>query len=418
MKKLNATTVYLIYNSSTSLFFAIVFTVNLIYQATIVNLNPLELVLVGTVLETAIFLFEVPTGVVADVYSRRLSIIIGVFLIGAGFILEGSFPYFGTVLACQILWGIGYTFTSGATAAWISDEVGEEVAGRAFLRGSQAGLAGGLLGTVISVVIGSIRVNIPIIVGGALFLVLGIFLIAAMPEHGFTPKLRPPARLAESSVFEDWQGLLQTLRNGVKLVRSSRGLVMILLIGLFFGLYSEGYDRLWTPHLLRDFVIPSWYGWKPVVWFGLINIVGMLLGIGGTELARRGVNPDNHRISLRFLLADSAFLVAGLAVFALTQSFFLGLAAIWTISLTRTLQGPYFTAWVNRQLTSEVRATVLSMTNQVDSLGQILVGPLIGVIGNSVSIQAALIGSTVLLSPVLVLFLQTIRREERTPIVS
>jgi hypothetical protein len=70
---------------------------------------------VGTTLEGCIFLFEVPTGVVADVYSRRLSIIIGFFLIGAGFIVEGSFPVFGAVLLSQVFWGIGYTFTSGAT---------------------------------------------------------------------------------------------------------------------------------------------------------------------------------------------------------------------------------------------------------------------------------------------------------------
>jgi len=121
VKKLPPATVYLIYSTATSLFFAIIFTVNLVYQVTVVALNPLQLVLVGTLLEASVFLFEVPTGVVADVFSRRLSIIIGVFLIGLGFIVEGSFPYFWTVLLCQVVWGIGYTFTSGATAAWIAD---------------------------------------------------------------------------------------------------------------------------------------------------------------------------------------------------------------------------------------------------------------------------------------------------------
>jgi len=92
----------------------LVFTVNLLYLATVVGLSPLQLVLVGTVLEATCFLFEVPTGIVADLYSRRLSIIIGFLLIGAGFILEGSVPTFAAVLATQVLWGIGYTFTSGA----------------------------------------------------------------------------------------------------------------------------------------------------------------------------------------------------------------------------------------------------------------------------------------------------------------
>jgi len=117
--------VYLIMNAAASLSYAMVFTVSGVYLVTVVGLNPLQLVLVGTSLEVAVLLFEVPTGVVADVYSRRLSIIIGMFGIGAGFVLWGATPVFAAVLLAQVIWGIGYTFTSGADTAWIADEVGE-----------------------------------------------------------------------------------------------------------------------------------------------------------------------------------------------------------------------------------------------------------------------------------------------------
>ena len=86
VKKFDAYPVYLILEGASALFFTMVFTVNMVYQATVVNLNPLQLVLVGTVLETTAFLCEVPTGVVADVYSRRLSVIIGIFLLGVGIV--------------------------------------------------------------------------------------------------------------------------------------------------------------------------------------------------------------------------------------------------------------------------------------------------------------------------------------------
>src|SRR5512145_1301073 len=115
LHKRNAYTVFLLMEGATSLFFALIFTVNMIYHVTVVHLNPLQLVLVGTLLETVVFLFEVPTGIVADVYSRRLSIIIGLLLVGFGFAIEGLFPYFGIVLFSQIFWGLGATFTSGAT---------------------------------------------------------------------------------------------------------------------------------------------------------------------------------------------------------------------------------------------------------------------------------------------------------------
>ena len=78
----------------------------MVYQVETVGLGPLELVLVGTILELTAFLFEIPTGVVADLKSRRLSIIIGYALIGAGFVLEGSIPLFWAVAVAQVLWGV------------------------------------------------------------------------------------------------------------------------------------------------------------------------------------------------------------------------------------------------------------------------------------------------------------------------
>jgi DHA3 family tetracycline resistance protein-like MFS transporter len=118
---------------------SLIFTANMIYHVTVVGLDPFRLVLVGTILETTMFIFEVPAGVLADVKSRRLSVIIGYTLMGSGFSVEGSFPFLWAVALAQVLWGFGYAFTSGAAQAWVVDEVGGKRAGHAFLRGSQAG---------------------------------------------------------------------------------------------------------------------------------------------------------------------------------------------------------------------------------------------------------------------------------------
>ncbi len=162
MRKMDALRVYLIQEGVTAFMFSMIFTASAIYQVTIVGLTPLQLVLVGTTLEVAAFIFEIPTGVVADVYSRRLSVIIGMFLISLGFVVEGSFPIFGFILAAQVLWGLGYTFTSGASQAWISDEIGEEFAGKAFLRANQVGNITALAGIASGMLIGSLRINLPI----------------------------------------------------------------------------------------------------------------------------------------------------------------------------------------------------------------------------------------------------------------
>src|SRR5262249_46862062 len=162
------------------------FTVNMIYFVTDLKLDPLQLVLVGTALEASAFLFEIPTGVVADVYSRRLSVIIGIFIIGVAFVIMGAVPSYAAVLITQVMWGIGYTLTSGATQAWIADELGEVRVGNAYMRGSQAGYVGAIIGTVLSVVLAALtQINVPIILGGVLIVLLGVFLVLFMPETGF-----------------------------------------------------------------------------------------------------------------------------------------------------------------------------------------------------------------------------------------
>ncbi|HEY5872232.1 MAG TPA: hypothetical protein VIT46_03255, partial [Gaiellaceae bacterium] len=77
MRRLPASTVWYAYEAAASFLWAMVFTVTAYYFVTEVGMSPLELVLVGTVMELAVFLFEVPTGIVADTTSRRLSIVIG-----------------------------------------------------------------------------------------------------------------------------------------------------------------------------------------------------------------------------------------------------------------------------------------------------------------------------------------------------
>ena len=67
-----AVSVYLIVSGVGSAAFSMYAFIASVYRIVEVGLDPLELVLVGTVLEVAVFLFEIPTGIVADVYGRRL----------------------------------------------------------------------------------------------------------------------------------------------------------------------------------------------------------------------------------------------------------------------------------------------------------------------------------------------------------
>src|ERR671910_734500 len=69
-----------------------------LYLVQTAKLDPLQLVLMGTVMEAAVFLFEVPTGVLADLVSRRLSLGIGWLLQGGAWALVGATTDFGVIL--------------------------------------------------------------------------------------------------------------------------------------------------------------------------------------------------------------------------------------------------------------------------------------------------------------------------------
>jgi DHA3 family tetracycline resistance protein-like MFS transporter len=71
---LDAKFVYLFIEFSAAAFFSMMFMVTSLYEATVAGSTPVQLILVGTALEISAFVFEVPTGIVADLYSRKLSI--------------------------------------------------------------------------------------------------------------------------------------------------------------------------------------------------------------------------------------------------------------------------------------------------------------------------------------------------------
>ena len=400
--KLSAYTVYLIYSGITSFSFSLIFTVNLVYQVEAARLNPFQLVLVGTVLEMIAFVSQVPTGVLADIYSRRSAVILGILLFGLAFVIEGSFPRFDVILASQILFGIGATLSDGAEQAWIADEVGEARIGHVFLRSTQVGLLAGILGAAISVGLAGIRINLPIVIGGAICIGVAGFLLLFMPENNFHP--------ISQAERKTWRDMGNTFHNGLRVVRGSSFLITILLIALCYGLYSEGYDRLWTAHFLTNFTFPPLGHLKPIVWFGIISVIGMVLTLCATEIVRRWVNIAQQHLLIRALFIINAIGIVCIFVFALVGNFFVAIIAILLFKVFRTLNDPIYTTWLTQNIDAKVRATVISMRGQVDAFGQIVGGPPVGYIGDIFSIRVALLASGALLSPVLLLYAYAARK--------
>lgn len=402
-KKISQASIYLIYSGATAFFFSLVFTVSQVYRIDTLHLNPFQLVLVGTVLETSCFIFEVPTGVIADMKSRKLSIIIGLILIGTAFILEGSIPIFISVIISQLLWGIGYTFTSGADEAWIADELGEKNLDSIYLRGAQVGQLFSFVGILVSTLIGSKMIKLPIIIGGVLFILFAVFLVFFMKEEHFTP--------APSEDRNSWAQMRHTFLEGIKFIRGKSVLMLMMAIALLYGLYSEGFDRLWTAHFLSDIGFPIAANIKPVVWIGIINGSAMLMSMLAVEYIKRRMEKTGELKRVWILTLINILMVVSMILFGLSRNFTLALSVYLTFYILRTINGPIISAWRNKNIKSEIRATVISTYGQMDALGQIIGGPIIGFIALKTTIPTAIVVSAIILCPVIALLLHESRPE-------
>jgi DHA3 family tetracycline resistance protein-like MFS transporter len=389
--KLDASKVYLFIEFSASAFFSMMFVTMSLYEATVAGLTPVQLVLVGTALEISAFVFEIPTGVVADAYSRRISIIIGYVLMGIGFLVEGFFPAFLPILLAQIIWGLGYTFTSGASQAWISDEIGEEPANQLFLRATRVGLIASLLGMGLAMFIGANNVALPIQIGALGVMSIGFVLVFIMPETGFHPTPKEDR--------DNWQHMWHTFNEGVKAVRARPRLVSILGVGLFYGLYSEGFDRLWVKHLLDNFEIPIIFGNNEVAFFATLRIAASLLTILVLHFVEKRVDSGSPLAIGRTMLFVTGGISAAMIGFALSPFFALTLVLYLVIDVLRDVRDPLNTAWVNQKLDPQTRATVHSMTGQVDAIGQMGGGPLAALVAGISSVASAIVTSGLLLLP-------------------
>lgn len=406
---MSASRVYLVIRSFFALAESIMFTTYALYYVEMLGLNPLQLVLVGTALEAAVFLFEIPTGVVADVYSRRLSIIIGTFVMGGAYLLEGFVPYLGGVVPffalvalAEVVRGIGWTFMSGAGEAWVTDEVGVEQVGALFLKAGKLSRLMHLIGIPLSVLLATVAMNLPYLVGGVLVLGCGIFMLLRMPETAFTPRPREDR--------STWALLAGTFKDGVLAVRGRPVLIALLLVSVISGAASEGFARLWPAHFLALMDLSGVSTFSAATWLGIMSAASSLVGMGAAHLGERHLDLSRARVVTGTLLATTSMHLAAVMGMALAPGFGWIVGVSLLNAAVQAVHHPVWDAWVNRQVDSSVRATVLSMIGQADALGQTGGGPFVGWVGTRWSIRAALGVAAVLQAPALAVFGWVFRR--------
>jgi DHA3 family tetracycline resistance protein-like MFS transporter len=415
--KLRPVTAYFVIAFGDAFIFAFGENILILFQTNEAGLTAAQLLALTAVYRFVVMVCEVPTGVVADTVGRRASITTGFVLLGLGLLISGVRAEFTTLLIGEITLGVGYTFLSGAHQAWIADEVGVEEANPIYVRTTQLSMWLWAAAVPLSVLLSAWQINLPILLAGGALVVLGLVLSRVMPETGFQrPGVSPALSLRWVA-----REMRTTYRNGIQTVRMRPLLLTILVISAFYGVVGLGFQRLWLLHFNENIGYPDAFGLGPVGWFGVLRVSSSLLSVVVLEfIRRRGAGTmSNHALVVRSLFLINALELNAILLMAVTNSFELAFFAYCATIALSYAYDPYYIAWLNQNTESNVRATVISMNSQSESLGRILGAPVIGFVAATSTVRAALsLAGLAMLVPLL-LYLraygQEVPKETREP---
>ena len=315
-------------------------------------------------------LFEVPTGIVADVWGRRMSFLLGTITLAIATALyvmlwriEGPFWQWAVV---SVLLGLGFTFFSGATEAWLVDALRatgyegtlESVFGRAQVITGVATLGGSTGGGFLAQ---ATNLGVPFVVRVVVLLVMFGVAFVLMRDIGFTPARRagPVAEMRQivrDSVEYGWR--VAAVRN-------------IMLAGAFTGGVA-----IYAFYALQPYLLDLW-GDRTA--YGVAGVAAAILA--GAQIAGGLAAPAfGRRVARRtsaLLLAIAVGAVAVLLI-GLVANFYVVLALTVVWGLTFAAAMPIRQSYLNGLIPSQQRATILSFDSLMASSGGVVAQPALG----------------------------------------
>ena len=346
-----------------------------VYLVVDADLSPAQLVLIGVAQGVVALACEIPAGVVADTFSRKWSLVVSHLLMGVAMLATGLVTDFAALVATQMLWGLSWTFASGAEVAWITDELDEPARiGVVLVRSARAQLTGAAAGIVGIGILGALTDrSTAMVLSGAAMLLLGLYVVLRFREERFVP-----------ASTRRWSASWSILLRGTSLVRNSRA-ILLIFVATFLVNGAAAAGRL-QPRRLVDIGLPA----DPVAWFTGLGVLTLLVGAAALRVVEPHV--DDRRQALRGYVVACAAGAVGVVVLAGAPEELSGSAAVLLVAgialpLTRALS----TIWVNRQTSGDVRATVLSFLAQAEYVGEIVCGLAIAAVAGVAGLSPALV---------------------------
>ncbi|MCY3893701.1 MAG: hypothetical protein OXF65_10425 [Acidimicrobiaceae bacterium] len=392
------------------------------------RLSPFRLAVLGTALVLSILVTETPTGVVADLYSRKYSVVAAYVVMGTAMALGPVTELFGVLVIWQVLWGVGWTLQSGAATAWMTDELAHHASHshrsaavmpvESSTSGDDTGAehsgiprsdhsrqvdglivrhaifrsAGVMVGLVAATAMGAWSVRGSMAVMGMLAIAAAGYLAIAMPEAGFESPRRRASGAPRPAHTSAWKDAIALWKRGARLVRRDPSLLAVALSATVAAGAWEANDRLSVLRLF-DLGLTQLDGREAVLFFGAVWFVMSALAIPMMAWLRRRLEQADQRSARRdaFLLARFLTIAAaGALALALSPWFTIALIGWAVLDVAGETAYSLTEAMANRHADSSVRATVVSFVGQSQAVGEVSIGLALGTVAQFVSVPFAL----------------------------
>ena len=327
-----------------------------------VGLNFTQMFSLEAVFSVSMLLFEIPTGVVADRFGRKVSLFLGSLLFGGAFLIFGVSLDFATLIVAEVICAIGMTLQSGADRALVYELSAKIDDGKDAARINARYDAFGTAGLLIAFPAGSLFAQAGILpyktALGAVFFASGIAIILA----GFiVVAVREPNRqkFHGSALKAGFDGF-RFIFTKPALTRFSLNYAIVSSLTFFMFWF---YQALLVEN---DFPI------------GLIGFVG-----AGTNLAAMGLLLATGFVQ-KTVGTKRALMLSSITpgILYLGVFFFPGLpmalVAIFGVIMLKLFRAPMLSTLMNDHIEDANRATVLSGVSMLERLMTTVLYPVAG----------------------------------------
>jgi MFS family permease len=347
------------------------------------GLSNLEAFAANAFFTAGMVVFEVPTGVVADVWGRRVSYLLGTITLAGSTLLYWLLwmtkaPFWPWAIVSMLL-GLGFTFFSGAVEAWLVDALKfagyegglETVMGRGQMVSGAAMLGGSVLGGVIAQ---ATSLGVPFLMRVGVLVAMFFVAQRMMQDLGFTPE--PSAHPLQDMRKLFHESVDYGLRNP-----PVRWVMLAAPFASGVGIY--------TFYALQPYLLELWGNSKAYSIAGLAAAIVAGAQILGGYLAPWFRRMFRKRTSALILATLAS--AAVLAALGLTNSFWVALVLLTVWAMVFAAELPIRQAYVNDMIPSRQRATVLSFDSLMGSSGGVVIQPVLGKVADAYSYSTSLV---------------------------